>query len=45
MAEPIQRRETDRLVRRPLSMWLYIGAGAAMIIWSGVKIVLTPFRR
>lgn len=45
MAEPIQHSDTDRLVRRPLSMWLYIGAGAAMIIWSGVKIVLTPFRR
>lgn len=35
----------DRATRRPMSMWMYIGAGAAMIIWSGVKIVVWPFRR
>ena len=34
-----------RLLRLPFSMWLYGGAGAALIIWSGIKLILTPSLR
>jgi hypothetical protein len=34
-----------RSMRRPLALWLYIAAGAVMIIWSGIKLLLSPFRR
>lgn len=31
--------------RLPFSMLYYAGIGAVLIIWSGVKLVATPFRR
>lgn len=34
-----------RLLRLPLSMWIYGGIGAALIIWSGAKIILAPSSR
>ena len=34
-----------RLLRLPLSMWFYGAAGVALIIWSGLRLVVAPSRR